>query len=134
MLRLLDRLAHQASQERGMLRRPFFNWDFSEFFPEFADIEAIPVNVYTNETSVRVHLSLPGWEPEWIDLSVEGQRLHIKGETPEENVHKTFNRVINLPFRAAPDQVKAAFKNGILTIDLEKSEQDKPRKIAIEAA
>ena len=134
MLRLLDRMAQQASREREWLHKPFLNWNLSEFMPELADIETVPVNVYTSDESVRVHLSLPGWDPAWIDLSVEGQRLHIKGETPEDQTRKTFSRVINLPFRVEPDQVKATFKNGILTVDLSKSELDKPRKIEIDAA
>lgn len=135
MLRLLDRLARPTNWERDWFRGPFFNWDLSDAMIPFADIETIPVNVYTSEDAVRVHMSLPGWEPEWVDLSVEGNRLHIKGEAQEqETSRKTFSRIINLPFRAAPDQVKAVYKNGILTIDLFKSEQDRPKKIEIEAA
>jgi len=45
-----------------------------------------------------------------------------------------FQRTLQLPFRANAGAVKATFRNGILRIAIPRSEEEKPRKIAIESA
>jgi HSP20 family protein len=40
--------------------------------------------------------------------------------------------MIRLPTEVDPAKVKAAFENGVLTVRLPKSEQAKPKEIAIE--
>jgi HSP20 family protein len=39
-----------------------------------------------------------------------------------------------LPFRVEPEKVQARFNNGILEIELERLEADRPKKIQIRAA
>ncbi|MDJ0839774.1 MAG: Hsp20/alpha crystallin family protein [Acidobacteriota bacterium] len=98
-----------------------------------------PVNIYTSDDSVKVVAVVPGWEPGWFDLTVEGKKLFLRGETrfeandqgvnpPQEKL----NRVVNLPFRAQEDQINAVYRDGILVVDLARSENDKPKKIAVE--
>ncbi len=43
-------------------------------------------------------------------------------------------RVIQLPFRVDADKVQARFNNGVLEIELERLEADRPKKIEIRAA
>jgi HSP20 family protein len=99
-----------------------------------------PVNIYVKEDAVKVVARVPGWKPEWFDLSIEGANLHLKGKTQyttgegERIVQEELNRVVSLPFRAQDDQMKASYRDGVLTIDLVRSEQDRPKKIAINAA
>jgi HSP20 family protein len=42
--------------------------------------------------------------------------------------------VVQLPFRVDADKVQARFNNGILEIELERLEADRPKKIEIRAA
>lgn len=133
MLRIFDELS----------RDPFFSGPFRQSFQELmprmnTDIETAPINIYGNDDAVRIVASVPGWQADWFDLSVEGNKLHLKGETvaPDDSNEKprSISRVVRLPFRAQADHVEASYKNGILIIDLVKSEQDRPRKIQIQAA
>jgi HSP20 family protein len=51
-----------------------------------------------------------------------------------ERAYGTFSRTVQLPFRVDPDKVQARFDNGILQIELERREVDRPKKIEIRAA
>ena len=137
MLRLLQEMA----------RDPWRDWDtfpksLFDMLPRttrtLSDIDTAPVNVYTNEDTVRVVAQVPGWQPEWFDITVEGNHLHLKGESQVEegSVKKarSLSRMVRLPFRAQTDRVEAAYKHGLLVLDLHKAEEDRPKKITIQSA
>ena len=103
----------------------------------WTDIETTPINVYANDDAIRVIARIPGWHADWFDLSVEGNRLFLKGETQavkEKERTKKISRAVSLPYRVQSDQVRASYKNGLLAVDLAKHEQDRPRKIQIQTA
>ena len=90
-----------------------------------------------------VHVELPGFKREDINVSLDEGALVISGErkaeTPEEGttIHRqeryygTFSRALKLPAAVAADKVKAAFRDGILTISLPKAEEAKPKSITV---
>jgi HSP20 family protein len=43
----------------------------------------------------------------------------------------TFQRSFSLRSAIAPDSIKASFKNGVLTIELPKPEEERPKKISV---
>jgi len=104
------------------------------------------VNVWTGPESVVVTCELPGVGPDDLDISVVGETLTIRGaRTPEqlgegstyhrrERGHGRFTRVLQLPFRVEPDEVNAAFKNGVLSITLPHAQADRPKKIQVTTA
>ena len=67
-------------------------------------------------------------------LSISGER---KEETTSEGATRTersfgkFRRSVTLPSRVDVNQVKAAYKDGILTVTLPKAEEAKPKQIQI---
>jgi HSP20 family protein len=137
MLQLLDELSF-ANPWRELDR---LQQEMTHFFPRHLLVsrDRRPINIYTSENSAKIIVSVPGWQADWFNLSVVGNKLYLRGETrlevndqgdnpPQEKL----NRVVNLPFRAQEDQVLASYKDGILTIDLARSESDKPKKIAVE--
>jgi len=103
------------------------------------------MNVWSSGEGVVVDVEVPGADPKDLDVSVEGDRLTLAGklnvaEPPEgETYHRRerpageFARTLQLPFRAESVGVKASFKNGILRIAVPRSEDEKPKKIQIEA-
>ncbi len=135
MLQLLnERTCHNPWREFDLLQRSLNQW-LPYAFSSLREIETIPINVFANDEAVKVVARMPGWQADWFDLTVEGNRLHLKGETKTEKGSgepKTLSRTINLPFQAQTDKVQANYQNGILTVDLLKSKQDRPRKIQIE--
>jgi len=103
------------------------------------------MNVWSSGDGVVIDAELPGADPKDLDVSVEGDQLTLSGklnvsEPPEgENYHRRerpageFARTLQLPFRADAGGVKANFKDGILRIAVPRSEDEKPKRIRIEA-
>lgn len=105
----------------------------------FRDAKA-PINVYANENCAKVFLKMPGWKAEWFDLSVENQRLVLKGKSQFDqkdpstsHLDQAFERAVTLPFFVDPNQIKASYKDGMLSVEAARSESSKPKKIEISA-
>jgi HSP20 family protein len=89
---------------------------------------------------------LPGVEPKDVEVSVEDGALTIRGEKKEERKEETkghrlyersygsFERSFTLPRSVDPDQVKADFENGVLTVHLPKREGATGRKVEIQSS
>lgn len=104
-----------------------------------------PLNVWSSPEGLTIDAEMPGVDPKDVEISVVGDELSLHGKvnTPEPAAGETilrrerpageFQRTLQLPFRANTGAVKATFKNGILRISIPRSEEEKPRKIAIEA-
>ncbi len=98
-----------------------------------------PVNVYLDDDAVMIDVELPGKTAKDIDLSLEPQAIVIsdKPATPEGEegkpveVRPAWSRRLELPFRVDADKANAKFTNGILRIELPKTEKTGPRRIAI---
>jgi len=102
------------------------------------------VDVAETEDAVNVKVEAPGVKKDDIKISVVNNVLTIRGEkkmekeTSEENYHRiervygSFVRSLELPAEVHADKVKASFKDGVLSIVLPKSEETKPKEIAIE--
>ena len=104
-----------------------------------------PMNVWTSPGGLVVDAEIPGLDPAQVDVSVDGDELTLRGkvnvqEPPagetllrRERPSGEFQRTLQLPFRAHMAAVKATSRNGILRISIPRSEEEKPRKIAIES-
>ena len=104
------------------------------------------LNVWTSDENAVITAELPGADPAKLDISVVGETLTIKGErigiepredealNRQERPVGSFARSVELPFRAESEKVEATYKNGTLTIRLPRAEQDKLRKINVQAA
>ena len=99
-------------------------------------------NAYENERSYWVQAALPGLHREDIEIVVEDQVLTIKGERKEETAkdktyfvrefHRgAFARSFKLPNTADQSKVAATYQDGVLTVEVPKREETKPRRIAI---
>jgi HSP20 family protein len=105
----------------------------------------LPLDVYESNDEVTVRASIPGVNPDNIDISVIGATLTIKGEKSEDREEKkgnyhlrerhygAFQRSVNLPSQVNVDRSQAEFKDGVLTLTLPKVEAAKPRSIKIKA-
>lgn len=138
--------------------RPFFhrtassglNRIFDEFFnqgfqaPRDEEIGWAPAaDIKETEEALFVHVELPGLLKEDIQialdsgvLTVSGERRFTKDDSKEdyhrlERFHGKFSRSFRLPRNIEPSQVKANFENGLLTLELPKTEEARPRQIEI---
>lgn len=103
----------------------------------------LPVDVYETETGYQVETDLPGMSIKDITVSIEGQKLIIKGhrqvaKSTSEKGYKRFerwtgqfSRVITLPKGSDSTQIEANLKDGVLTVNIGKLESIKPKQIEI---
>ena len=104
------------------------------------------VDVYQTEDEVVVKAEIPGVSREDLSLYVDDRSVRISGETRREEKYSendtyrsekfygSFSRTIPLPVEVKPDEAKADYKDGILSIIVPKSEpsKSKGRKIDIQ--
>jgi HSP20 family protein len=102
------------------------------------------VDIFETENELLLKADLPGVEMKDIDIQVENGTLTLRGERKYENETKeggfhriersygSFARLFTLPDTVNFEDVKADFKNGVLTVKLPKKEVAKPRTIKIE--
>ena len=95
-----------------------------------------PVNVFLDDNAMIVDLQLPGKTAKDVDLTLEAQAVVIADKPAEptdgaERKAPAWGRRVELPFRVDASKANAKFENGILRIELPKSETDGVRRIAI---
>ena len=101
------------------------------------------VDIYETEEAVVIMAELPGVNKEDVSIEVKGNILSIGGERrgdttiTEENYYRreryfgAFRRAFNLQDPVNPDNVKARFKEGVLTIEILKAVEGKPKRITV---
>jgi len=102
-----------------------------------------PIDMYEEKDKYVVKAELPGMKKDEIDISITDNILTIKGERKEEKEKKegsyffseryygTFLRSLNLPGNVDAKKICASYKDGVLQIDLPKTEEEKEKKIEI---
>ena len=104
-----------------------------------------PVDIAEEKDRIVLTAELPGFQPQQLDVQMEGGVLTLKGERKfeEENEGHNYHRVersygqfvrsFTLPNNVDRDSIKATFADGLLHIELPKREEAKPRQIKITA-
>jgi HSP20 family protein len=104
---------------------------------------ALAVDVAENKDDIIVKASVPGINPNDLDVSYADDTLTIKGEIKSDNEVKegqyhlrerrygSFSRSITLPTKIKGDAIEASYQNGVVTLRLPKVEEAKPKRIAI---
>jgi HSP20 family protein len=129
---------------------PRFNREIDQLFDEAlrsatGTVTWAPAcNAYEDEQGFWVEAAVPGMEPGEIELEVEDGILTLRGERKgmkkegvtwylSELTEGKFSRTFTLPSNVDHGKASAYYKNGILTVQFPKSEEAKPRRIAIES-
>ncbi|MDX2241028.1 MAG: Hsp20/alpha crystallin family protein [Leptolyngbyaceae cyanobacterium bins.302] len=141
----------QPWQEFDVLRR-----QFDDLFDELVPVSrgtlkqnghawAPAIELKSNDEAIVLRAELPGINAENLDVQVTREAVAISGEykaetkteDKEHQVHRSefrygsFQRVIPLPVAVQNDQVKAEFKDGILTLTLPRVEAEKPKVVKV---
>ncbi|RUU13442.1 Hsp20/alpha crystallin family protein [Mesorhizobium sp. M7A.T.Ca.TU.009.01.3.2] len=132
--REVNRLFDDAFRSFGA-RLPAFSPSFAATWPS--------VEISDTDKEVRVTAEIPGLDESDIEVLLDNGALKLKGEKRSETEDKDrqfserfygrFERLIPLGYEVEEDKVNAAFKNGVLTVTLPKTEraQAKAKRIAI---
>jgi HSP20 family protein len=102
-----------------------------------------PVDIYETAEGLVVKADLPGVARENLDVRVENNLLTIRGKSahvaPGEPIYReyelvNFFRQFELNERVDQAKISADLKHGVLTLQLPKAEEVKPRKIDVKVA
>ncbi|HSY59226.1 MAG TPA: Hsp20/alpha crystallin family protein [Terriglobales bacterium] len=101
------------------------------------------VDVYETENELVIKADLPDLNEKDLDIRVENNTLTIRGERKFEQTVKednylriernygSFSRSFGLPSTVNTEAIKAEYKNGVLTVELPKSAESKPKQIKV---
>jgi HSP20 family protein len=104
---------------------------------------AIPLDVVQEGDNIVVKASVPGVNPEDIDISIENDVLTIKGQTKEEREQQegnylmrerragSFYRALRLPDTLDSDQAQPHYENGVLSITFPRMESKRAKRLHI---
>ncbi len=104
---------------------------------------SVPLDVVREGDEIMVHASLPGVDPENIDVSVEDSVLTIKATTHadvereegeylmRERRTGSFHRALRLPDTVDTERIQPGYKNGVLTITIPKAESKKAKRLKV---
>lgn len=105
----------------------------------------IPVsNIFEKEEAFMVLLSMPGADKESINVEINGNTLLVTSKAKEEeegwsSLSREFQlgyyrRSFSIGNQIDREKIDAIYENGILKLILPKSEEAKPKKIAVKAS
>jgi HSP20 family protein len=147
MFEIMPRLRY-GSELVGPTRN-ILDWFFEDLsLPDFwqGDEQWLPAfDLAETADEIVVRAELPGMEAKDIEITLTDDLLTISGEKKrdkedrKENYHRlerqygSFSRSICLPAAVKGDAIDASYKDGVLTVTLPKTEEQKPRRIEIES-
>lgn len=103
------------------------------------------VNLWSNDSGITVEAAVPGLSAEDLDVQVTGNTLTISGQRKpaqlregasynrRERFSGSFRRAIELPYAVEVEKIDARCERGVLTLQLPRSESDKPRSVKIKS-
>ena len=124
---------------------------FDDFFAPFAGVvnDTVErayqpsVDIYERDEKLCIEAELPGFNKKDIKVDVKGRVLTLGGERVNTNdVEEAsrfrnerrfgrFERTFKLPFEVSEDLINATYQDGILTLVIDKPEEQKPKQITI---
>ncbi len=102
------------------------------------------LEVWEDEHNIHVEAELAGIKPEDVDITVENGVLTIRGEKKQVQRDKVqyhyryrrygqFVQQVQLPSTVDPARVEANLRDGVLSVQVEKRPEVKPRRIEVKA-
>jgi HSP20 family protein len=111
--------------------------------PQEMETWAVPLDVLQEGDNFIVRASMPGVNPDDIQVSIEDNVLTIRGQSASEAEHKegnylmrerrtgSFHRALRLPDTVATDQAQPFYEHGVLTITIPKAEAKKAKQLKV---
>jgi len=106
----------------------------------------LALDVIEKDDAYMVKATVPGIDPNDLEITYTNKILTIQGELKNETVQEgerfhirerfsgKFYRQLRLPMPVQEDAISANYENGVLTLTLPKSEELKPKRISVQAS
>ena len=103
-------------------------------------------DVFDDADKVTVRIEAPGMRREDFNVEVDGDVLTVWGEKridreateglwrSVQSAYGLFRRDVALPVSVKADKTKASYRDGVLRVELPKSEEARARRVAVQAA
>lgn len=114
--------------------------------PRTARWAFLAADVFESDDAIVVRIEAPGMQREDFNVAVSGDVLTVWGEkrTKQEasagqwrvvqSAYGHFRRDVPLSMPVQADKARASYRDGVLRIELPKSEEARPRRIAVRTA
>ena len=130
----MNRLFEDASQRRASEAKPSDEVEAADWYPA--------ADVYENEGEYTVAVDLPGIDRVTLDISVDDNRLTIKGNRAgqETTRHRAecprgkFLKTFSVPASVDQNDIGADYKDGVLQVHLPKRPERKAQRVEIKVS
>jgi len=145
----MTNLTHWTPQAElpSLSRDPFFGRFFNlmNLEPEETGQWLPAMNLRETKDELIATLDIPGIDPKTLDISLDADRLTIRGERKKVEEEKEskflrhevsygrFQRTLQLPMHVEADKVRAKANHGVMTIHMPKAPDSVGRQIPVEA-
>jgi HSP20 family protein len=101
------------------------------------------VNIWISKEAAVLTAEVPGLKADEIAIEVQGQIVTLRAEAKQseelqgytciraERANSAFERSFELPFEIESEKVSARYDRGVLTLQLPRTEETKPRRISV---
>lgn len=123
----------------------WFERSFGMEKPEKVSTSWTPViDMFEKDNQLVIKTELPGIDAKDVEITVDEELLTIRGErrfeekAEEKDYYRlerrygSFERAVTLPAKIKKDEVKATYKEGVLTIILPEAVEIKPKPVKVE--
>ncbi len=138
----------KSNENRNRLLDPFLEDFFSvpSVFDRRAEGFVPRVNITESADKLIFTFEVPGMDKKDIKVSITNRVLSVSGKREtrmksenerlirDEILEGMFERQFTLPETVDSDSIDARYANGILTIELEKKEEVKPKEIEVKVS
>lgn len=143
-----DELAEMRRHLDEIFARPFGFTPLSRLIPsETMEFEP-PVDIYESADMVTMYVALPGYTAENIQVEVQPESVSVTGEkkpiveTDKAVPYRTsglvgstcFSIAYSLPAEIDTSKVSASFKEGMLVLEMPKTEVEKAKTVKVKVA
>ena len=130
----MNRLFEDASQRRAAESKVTDEVESADWYPA--------ADVYESDGEYTVAVDLPGIDRATLDISVDDDRLTIKGDrlAPDTARHRAecpsgkFLRTFSVPSAVDQSDIRADYKDGVLQVHLPKRPERKSHRVEIKVS
>jgi len=126
-----DRRAHEGGPQGRHRSGPSDEVEGADWYPA--------ADVYESNGEYIVAVDLPGIDRQTLDISIDDDRLMVKGNRPEDEAGRQrgecpkgkFLRTFSVPPSVAQGKIRADYKDGVLQVHLPRQPERKAQRIEI---